>query len=157
MNRTIAWLAALGALAVAQAPARAQGIKIGMTVSKTGPAASLGIPQDNSVPLMPKEAGGQPITYVVLDDGSDTTKGVTNIRKLISDERVDAVIGSSTTPVSMAMIEVAAETRTPMVTIAASARLISPMDDKRKWVFKTAQNDALMAQGIADHMAANGV
>ena len=93
----------------------------------------------------------------MLDDGSDTTKGVANTRKLVSDERVDAVIGSSTTPVSMAMIEVAAETRTPMITLAASARLIGPMDDKRKWVFKAPQNDALMAQGIADHMAANGV
>ncbi len=158
MNRRIAWLAALGVVVTqASAPALAQGVKIGLTVSKTGPAASLGIPQDNSVALMPKEAGGQPITYVVLDDGSDTTKGVANARKLISDERVDAVIGSSTTPVSMAMIEVAAETKTPMITIAASARLISPMDDKRKWVFKTAQNDALMASGIADHMAGNGV
>lgn len=158
MNRRIAWLAALGVVVTqASAPALAQGVKIGLTISKTGPAASLGIPQDNSVPLMPKEAGGQTITYVVLDDGSDTTKGVANMRKLVSDERVDAVIGSSTTPVSLALIEVAAETKTPMISIAGSARIVAPMDDKRKWVFKTAQNDALMAGGIADHMAASGV
>ena len=148
-------LAALAASAVALATqANAQSVKIGMTVSTTGPAASLGIPEANTAKLMPKEIGGVPVEVVVLDDASDTTKGVANTRKLLTDDKVDVVIGSSTTPVSLAMIEVASEMKAPMITLAASAAIISPMDDKRRWVFKTPQNDRLMADALVDYMAA---
>lgn len=147
---------ALGALAAATC-ASAQTVKIGMTVSSTGPAASLGIPEANTAKLVPKEIGGVPVEVIVLDDGSDTTKGVANTRKLLTDDRVDVVVGSSTTPVSFAMIEVAAEQKVAMISLAASAALISPMDEKRRWVFKTPQNDKLMADAIVDYMAANKV
>lgn len=156
MTRTFA-AAALVALALAAGPAQAQGVKVGLTISRTGPAASLGIPQANSVALMPKEIGGVPVEWIVLDDGSDTTKGVANARKLATDERVDAILGSSTTPVSLAMIEVVSELKLPMISFGASSRIVSPMDEKRAWVFKTPQNDSLMAAAIVDHMAKNGV
>ncbi|GJE01543.1 ABC transporter substrate-binding protein [Methylobacterium isbiliense] len=155
MKRLVWALSLTGALVAFGAAA--QPIKIGVTISKTGPAASLGIPQSNSVPLMPAQVGGQPVEWIVLDDASDTTKGVANIRKLASDDKVDAVVGSSITPVSLAMIEVAAEAKVPMITIAASSKLIAPMDDKRRWVFKTAQNDSLMAEAIVGHMVRAGV
>ncbi|WP_407518546.1 ABC transporter substrate-binding protein [Methylobacterium oryzisoli] len=155
MKRLVWALSLTGALVAFGAAA--QPIKIGVTISKTGPAASLGIPQSNSVPLMPAQVGGQPVEWIVLDDASDTTKGVANIRKLASDDKVDAVVGSSITPVSLAMIEVAAEAKVPMITIAASSKLIAPMDDKRRWVFKTAQNDSLMADAIVAHMVQSGV
>ena len=119
-------------------------INVGVTVSATGPAASLGIPEKNTIALMPKEIAGEKINYIVLDDASDTTNGVSNMRKLISENKVDIVLGSSTSPVSLAMIDVAAETKTPMISMAASARIVEPMDDKRKWVFKTPQNDIMM-------------
>ena len=144
-----AWALATGA--------SAQGVKIGMTVSTTGPAASLGIPEANTAKIFGREIGGVPVEIVVLDDGSDSTKGVANTRKLLTDDKVDIVIGSSTTPVSLAMIEVASELKAPMITLAASAAIISPMDDKRRWVFKTPQNDRLMADAIADYMAAQKV
>ncbi|NNM75232.1 ABC transporter substrate-binding protein [Enterovirga aerilata] len=147
---------AAGSLALASG-ASAQAVKIGMTVSTTGPAASLGIPEANTAKLMPKEIGGVPVEVIVLDDASDTTKGVANTRKLLTDDKVDVVVGSSTTPVSLAMIEVVSEMKAPMITLAASAAIISPMDEKRRWVFKTPQNDRLMADAIADHMAANKV
>jgi len=143
------------ALASAAGPVRAQ-VKIGVTISTTGPAASLGVPQRNSIALMPSEIGGQTVEYLVLDDAGDSTKAVANARKLI-DGGVDALIGSSTTPASLAMIDVAAEKQVPMIALAASARLIEPMDAQRKWVFKTPQNDSLMADAIADHMARAGV
>ena len=145
----------LAGLTVATAPATAQ-VRIGITISATGSAASLGLPQRNSIALLPKEIGGQTVEWIVLDDGGDSTKAVANARKLI-DDNVDALIGSSTTPASLAMIAVAAESHVPMITLAASARLIEPMDAERHWVFKTPQNDSLMADAIAEHMAKAGV
>ncbi|MCW3474495.1 ABC transporter substrate-binding protein [Limobrevibacterium gyesilva] len=145
------------AAGLAAAPAMADTIRVGVTISTTGPAASLGIPQRNSIALLPKEIAGQAVEYVVLDDGADTTKAVANTRKLIDEEKVDVIIGSSTTPASMAMIDVAAEKQIPMISLAASSRLIAPMDAARRWVFKTPQNDSLMADAIADHMQKNGV
>ncbi len=144
------------ALASAASVAQAQ-VKIGVTISTTGPAASLGVPQRNSIALMPSEVAGQKVEYIVLDDGADSTKAVANARKLIDENDVDALVGSSTTPASLAMIDVAAEKKVPMISLAASARLIEPMDAQRRWVFKTPQNDSLMADAIAEHMARAGV
>ncbi len=132
-------------------------VNVGVTVSATGPAASLGIPEKNTIALLPKTIGGQKVNYVVLDDASDTTGAVNNTRKLISEEKVDVIIGSSTTPASLAMIDVVAEAKVPMISMGASARIVEPMDAKKKWVFKTPQNDIMMALAIANHMAAHGV
>ena len=71
---------------------------------------------------MPQTIGGQKVNYIVLDDASDTTTAVTNTRKLITENKVDIVLGSTTTPNSLAMIDVAAESQTPMISMAASAR-----------------------------------
>ncbi|WP_208510847.1 ABC transporter substrate-binding protein [Variovorax paradoxus] len=132
-------------------------VNVGVTISATGPAASLGIPEKNTISLMPKTIGGQKINYIVLDDASDTTAAVNNTRKLIAENKVDVILGSTTTPASLAMIDVASEAQTPMISVAASARIIEPMDAKKKWVFKTPQNDIMMSLAIAEHMAANGV
>jgi branched-chain amino acid transport system substrate-binding protein len=86
-------------------------INVGVTVSSTGPAASLGIPEKNTVALFPQMIGGQKVNYIVLDDASDTTTAAANARKLITESKVDIVIGSTTTPNSLAMIDVAAESR----------------------------------------------
>ncbi len=145
----------LGAMLL-MASASAQ-LKVGVTVSATGPAASLGIPEKNTFDLMPKTIGGMSVTYIVLDDASDTTKAVTNAKKLISEDQVDVIIGSTTTPNSLAMIDVAADAETPMISMAASARIIAPTNPKTRWIFKTPQNDSLMADAIAVHMKANGV
>jgi branched-chain amino acid transport system substrate-binding protein len=147
---------ALAAMLLASALAQAD-INVGVTVSATGPAASLGIPEKNTIALMPKTIGGQKINYIVLDDASDTTAAVNNTRKLISENKVDIILGSTTTPNSLAMIDVAAESQTPVISMAASARIIEPMDGKKRWVFKTPQNDIMMSLAIAEHMAANGV
>ena len=146
---------ALG-LAFAAGAAHAQ-LKVGITVSATGPAASLGIPERNTVELMPKEIAGQKVTYVVLDDASDTTSAVKNIRKLVSEDKVDVVLGSTTSPNSLGMIDVAAESQTPMIAWAASSRIVEPVDEKRRWVFKTPQNDSHMSTAIVSHMTSNNV
>lgn len=132
-------------------------VNVGVTLSATGPAASLGIPEKNTIALLPKTIGGQKINYIVLDDASDTTQAVTNTRKLIAENKVDVIIGSSITPNSLAMIDPVAESQTPMISLGASAAIIEPQDAKKRWVFKTPQNDIMMALAIAEHMAANGV
>ena len=141
-----------GALAVSLPLAATAQIKVGLTLSSTGPAASLGIPERNTVALLPTEVDGQKIEYIVLDDGTDTTRAVKNMRKLITDDNVDVVVGSSVTPSSLAMVDVAGETKTPMISVAASAKIVEPVTGPRKWVFKTPQNDALMASALADAM-----
>ncbi|MET0519835.1 MAG: ABC transporter substrate-binding protein [Burkholderiaceae bacterium] len=132
-------------------------INVGVTVSATGPAASLGIPEKNTITLMPTTIAGQKVNYIVLDDASDTTTAVANTRKLISEHKVDVMLGSTVTPNSLAMIDAVAESGTPMISMAASARIVEPIDAKKKWVFKTPQNDIMMALAIATHMAAQGV
>ena len=132
-------------------------VNVGVTLSATGPAASLGIPEKNTIGLLPQSIDGQKVNYIVLDDASDTTAAVTNTRKLIAERNVDVIIGSSTTPASLAMIDAISEAKTPMVTLGASAAIIEPQDAKKRWVFKTPQNDIMMALAIAEHMAASGV
>jgi branched-chain amino acid transport system substrate-binding protein len=145
------------ALGLSTAVQAAEPVRVGVVISETGPGASLGIPEGRSIRLLPREFGGTPVEWIVLDDGSDTTRAVANMRKLAADNRVDAVIGSTVTPASIAMVEVAAELRLPMISLAGSAAIVSPVDERRRWVFKTAQNDALMATAVADHMATAGV
>ncbi|ALV07883.1 ABC transporter substrate-binding protein [Roseateles depolymerans] len=132
-------------------------INVGVSVSATGPAASLGIPEKNTFSLMPTSIGGQKVNYIILDDASDTTTAVANTRKLITEHKVDVVVGSTVTPNSLAMIDAVSEAQVPMISMAASARIVEPMDAKRKWVFKTPQNDIMMALAIASHMQAQGV
>ena len=153
LNKTLVALAAtLAAATLAHAD-----VNVGVTVSATGPAASLGIPQKNTITLMPTSIGGQKINYIVLDDASDTTMAVSNTRKLITESKVDIVLGSTVTPNSLAMIDVVSENQTPMISMAASARIVEPVDAKKRWVFKTPQNDIMMSLAIATSMADVGV
>ena len=152
LNKPLLLAALMGLSLLAKAD-----VTVGVTLSATGPAASLGIPEKNTIALMPKTIGGQKVNYVVLDDASDTTAAVSNARKLIAESKVDVIIGSTVTPASLAMIDVAAEAKVPMISMAASARIVEPMDDKRKWVFKTPQNDIMMSLAIAEHMGKTGI
>jgi branched-chain amino acid transport system substrate-binding protein len=155
MNNRIRFAAVAAAL-LAATLAQAD-INVGVSVSATGPAASLGIPEKNTIALLPKSIAGQKVNYIVLDDATDTTAAVSNARKLVSEHKVDVILGSTTTPNTLAMTDVAVESQTPLISMAASARIIEPMDAKRKWVFKTPQNDIAMSLAIAEHMAAAGV
>lgn len=143
------------AIAFAQTAA-AQTVRVGITVPTSGPAAILGIGAKNAFSLLPDRIGNYKLEYTLLDDASDTTGAVTNAKKFI-DGGVDVVVGSSTSPQSLAMIESAAESETPLIALGASTRIVEPMDAKRKWVFKTAANDSLMASAVAKHMADKGV
>ena len=146
----VALLASLAGTAMAD-------VNVGVVVSATGPAASLGIPEKNTVVMLPTTIGGEKVNYIVLDDASDTTTAVKNTRKLITEDKVDVIVGSTITPNSLAMIDVVAEAETPMISMAASARIVDTANPKVKWVFKTPQNDIQMSTAIVEHMTSHGI
>jgi branched-chain amino acid transport system substrate-binding protein len=153
---TAAMLALAAVAALMSLPVQAQ-IRIGVTVSTTGPAVSLGIPEKNTVALLPKTIAGKTVEYIVLDDASDTGAAVNNTRRLTLEDKVDAIIGSTTTPNSLAMTDLVAESMTPTISLASSARIIWPMTPKKAWVFKTPQTDTMMVLAILEHAAARGI
>jgi branched-chain amino acid transport system substrate-binding protein len=143
-------------LAGASASVAAQ-IRIGVTLSTTGPAVSLGIPEKNTIALLPKTIAGRTVEYIVLDDASDPSAAVVNTRRLTLEDKVDAIIGSTTTPNSLAMTDAVAESGTPTISLASSARIIEPMSAKKAWIFKTPQTDTMMVLAILEHAARRGI
>ncbi|RMX08798.1 ABC transporter substrate-binding protein [Corticibacter populi] len=152
MKRKICALVAGVCLAVT---AQAQ-VKVGVVTSSSGPIALVGIPQKNSVDLLPAKAGDLDIQYISLDDASNPTASVTAFKKLIGDG-VDAIIGPSGTPNAMGVIQIAAEAQVPMLAPVGSSAVILPLTEQKKWVFKTTQNDDIIASALIDHMASSGV
>ena len=154
--RPLAWALALAAGGLsalgAALPAHAE-ITIGITVSATGPAAALGGPQKNTTTLLPDAIEGEKINWIVLDDATDPANAAKNAARFITQDHADAIIGSSTTANSAAMVDAASESGTPLLALA-------PLDlppEKNKWVFRLPQTNALMAKALIDHMTAHGV
>ncbi len=142
--------------ALATAPVLAQ-VKIGVVTSATGPTAMVGIPQKNTVALLPTKIGDLTVEYISLDDTSDPTQTVTIFKKLITEQKVDAIIGPTGSPNAMAVIQFIAESGTPMLSPVGTASVILPMTPEKKWVFKTTQNDDLIAKALVAHMVGAGV
>nr|WP_246500632.1 ABC transporter substrate-binding protein [Azospirillum rugosum] len=132
-------------------------VKVGVVTSSTGPIALVGIPQKNSVPLLPTTVAGKSVQYITLDDASDPTATVSAFKKLITEEKVDAIIGPSGSPNAMGVIQFAAEAGVPMLAPVGTAAVVLPMNDQKKWVFKTTQNDDLIAAALIEHMAKTGI
>ncbi|MHB8172614.1 MAG: ABC transporter substrate-binding protein [Thermincolia bacterium] len=138
-------------------------IKIGVVLDITGHASSLGVPERDSVELIKDELkakggtiNGRPVEIIILDNGSDETKAVLAAKKLVEQEKVVALIGSSTSGPSMAMINIAQQAQIPMISPAASIKIIEPSKD-RKWIFKTAQNDAVVAVKMIEYLKSKGI
>jgi len=144
----------LGASLLGSAQAQ---VKVGVVSSATGPVAMVGIPQKNTVALLPKKVGDYTIDYIALDDGSDPTASVVAVRKLISEHNVDAIIGPSGSPNAMGVIQFVAEAGVPLLAPVGTASVVLPMTEQKKWVFKTTQNDDLIAAALLEHMAGAGV
>jgi branched-chain amino acid transport system substrate-binding protein len=132
-------------------------VKIGVISSATGPISVVGISQKNSVPLLPKKVGDLTVEYIALDDASDPTQTVQHVKKLLTEDKVDAIIGPSGSPNAVGLIGYMAEANTPLLAPVGTAAVVLPMDDKKKWVFKTTQNDDLIAQAIVEDMTARKV
>ena len=127
-------------------------IKVGVTIAATGSAAALGGPARNTfTELFPKEIAGEKITVIVLDDASDPGNATTNARRLVTEDRVDVLVGSSITPSSMAVAGVALENGVPHFTQSP----IGLPPERGKWTFMMPQPVSLMAKAAFDHMKAN--
>ena len=132
-------------------------VKVGIIVSATGPAASVGVTQQRTVGILPSELGGQKAEDILLDDASDASTTVKHAKKLVTEDKVDVILGPSLTPNSLALLEYITEQKTPMISLAGSASIVDPVDAKRAWVFKTPQSDAQMASVIIAHMKKRGL
>jgi len=132
-------------------------VKVGVITSSTGPIALVGLPQKNSVPLLPAQAGDQKVTYISLDDASDPTATVKALKKLIDEDNVDAIIGPSGSPNAMGVLQFVAEAGVPLLAPVGTAAVVLPMTEQKKWVFKTTQNDDLIAKALFENMSKKGI
>jgi branched-chain amino acid transport system substrate-binding protein len=148
MMRVLGVVAVLG-FSIAAAHAEDAVLTIGATVSATGPAASLGIAEKNTIELLPKTIDGVPVQYIVLDDDGDPGHAVRNAKQLVEEYKADVIFGSSTIPCSIAINEVANQTKTVQIALAP----IHAGD----YVFSLPQTAELMVSGLIEHMKAHGV
>lgn len=132
-------------------------VKIGTIASSTGTVSAIGIPQRNTAMMLPEKVGDLTIEYIHLDDASEPNNTVTSVNKLITEEKVDAIVGPSGAPHAMALLDLVSEAETPLLAPVGSITVVLPMDEKRKWVFKPTQNDSLVADKLMQHMQDHGV
>ncbi len=120
MNKVVFIAAAVAAIALPTSSAGAQSneITIGISISTTGPAAALGVPERNALEFVPKEIAGVPLKIIVLDDGGDPTNATTNARRFVTESKADIIVGSSTTPPTIALANVASEAGIPHIGLA---------------------------------------
>lgn len=138
----------LGSTALAHAD-----LSVCALLSITGPASALGAPQQSSVGFLPKDVGGTPVKYTVLDDATDPGIATQNARKCISEQKADVLVGGAATPAAAALAAVAAETGTPFLAIGP----VGTRDEQFKWTFVVPQPVSLMAKAIVEHMKGKGI
>lgn len=154
LRRTlIASLAAASLVGIAGA-ARAD-IHIGVTLSLTGPGASLGIPAENALKLWSGDMAGQKVRFTVLNDGTDSTTATKNTQKLVTEEKVDLILGSSVTPPSLAVVETAGQAGVPVISMAGGGAIVLPQDGPRKWAFKLSPTEPISVNMVVDHLLKN--
>ncbi len=143
------------ALALPGLPAMAQTseITIGISISTTGPAAALGIPERNALEFVPKEIAGVPLKVIVLDDGGDPTNATTNARRFVTESKADIIMGSSTTPPTIAVSNVANEAGIPH--LGLSPFPITP--ERAKWSVDMPQPVPIMGKVLYEHMKAHNI
>jgi len=138
------------------AGALAADLKVGLSVSLSGPNSSLGIPyakgMQAAVAYRP-EINGRKVQLVVLDDGSDPTNAGRNARKLVEEEKVDVLMGSSGVPATIAISQVGRESKTPMIGLSP----ISLPPAETDWTVTVAQPPQLMIDAVVEKMKRDGV
>jgi branched-chain amino acid transport system substrate-binding protein len=142
-------------LALPGLPALAQTneITIGISITTTGPAAALGIPERNALDFVTKEIAGVPLKVIVLDDGGDPTNATTNARRFVTESKADIIMGSSTTPSTIAVSNVANEAGIPHIGLAPFP--ITP--ERAKWSVTMPQPIPIMGKVIYEHMKTHNV
>ena len=141
--------------AFAQAP-----IKIGASLSVTGGAAFLGDPELKTLQLyigkINGEGGvlGRKLELVSYDDGGDPTKANSFTKRLIEEDKVDIIIGGTTTGATMAMVPMVEKAGMPFISLAGAVVIVEPV---KKWVFKTPHTDRMAAEKVFEDMKKRGL
>jgi branched-chain amino acid transport system substrate-binding protein len=133
-------------------------ILVGFVTGLSGPVSSIGIPNGKGIAAGQAyvgEVGEEKLRVIQLDDGSDPTASARNARKLVEQEKVDILIGTSGAPQTLAMATAAIEMKIPMIAVSPIAPV--PAGDGGPWVVQTPQPTPLLVQGIVDHMKARGL
>ncbi|MFN5489797.1 MAG: ABC transporter substrate-binding protein [Bradyrhizobium sp.] len=151
-------LLALAALLVAVPQAGQAEILVGFVTGLSGPVSSIGIPNAKGIAAGEAyvgEVGGEKLRVIQLDDASDPTASARNARKLVEQEKVDILIGTSGAPQTLAMATAAIALEIPMIAVSPIAPV--PSGEGGPWVVQTPQPTPLLVQGIVDHMKARGL
>ena len=144
-------LVVAGALAAAGGALAQEAIRIGAFLSVTGPAAFLGDPEQKTLEMVIErinaEGGvlGRKLQLVAYDDGGDAERARTFAKRLIEQDRVDAIVGGSTTGTTMAGALLVEQAQIPFVSLAGAVGIVEPT---RKWVFKTPHTDRMACEKI---------
>lgn len=147
---------ALGSLAAMAADP----IKVGSVLSVTGPAAFLGDPELKTLQLyvedINKKGGvlGRQLQLVHYDDGSDANKANGFAKRLLDDDKVDILIGGTTTGSTMSMVPLAEKSGTPFISLAGAVVIVEPV---KKFVFKTPHTDRMAAEKVFEDMKKRGL
>jgi branched-chain amino acid transport system substrate-binding protein len=155
MKKFLLSAAVAAVLALPGLPVMAQSneIVIGISITTTGPAAALGIPERNSLDFVAKEIGGVPLKVIVLDDGGDPTAATTNARRFVTESKADIIMGSSITPATIAVSTVANEAGIPHLGLAPFP--ITP--ERMKWSVAMPQPIPIVGKVMYDHMKKNNI
>jgi len=149
LSAAVAAVLALPGAALAQS----NEIVIGISITTTGPAAALGIPERNSLDFVAKEIGGVPLKVIVLDDAGDPTTATTNARRFVTESKADIIMGSSITPATIAVSHVANEAGIPHLGLAPFP--ITP--ERAKWSVAMPQPIPIVGKVMYDHMKKNNI
>src|SRR5512132_484521 len=159
----IAWGLAWGpVVAGAQDP-----YKVGAIFSISGPGSSLGIPERDTALMLEASINAKggikgpdgklhPLKIVIYDDASDETKAVLAAKKLIDEDKVTAIVGTTLSGTSLAILDTVQKAEVPLVSCAAAIKIVEPVAE-RKWVFKTPQSDFLIVGVLVDYLKAKGL
>lgn len=136
-------------------------INIGAVLDISGPSSSLGIPERDTLLMLADQLNakgginGRQVKMVILDNKSDETESVLAVKKLIDSEKVAAIIGSSASGTSLAMVDTVQKEGVPLISLATNSKIVEPASD-RKWVFKMAQSDAIVANNMINYAKSKG-
>lgn len=139
----------IACLGLVVSPAKAD-IRVGVVLSLTGPGASIGQSEQNAVQLWPTEMAGHKIVVTVVNDASDPSTATRSVSRLVNEDKVDVIVGASLTPTSLAMVPVAAQAGTAMISLATGAAIVEPMDERRRWAFRLGPSEKFSSDLVAD-------
>jgi branched-chain amino acid transport system substrate-binding protein len=148
---------AVAGLLLAATNVFAADITVGFVTSLSGPGASIGIPYEKGILAADAYAGkvgDTNIKLIRLDDSSDPSVATRNARKLVEEEKVDVLIGTSGVPGTIAMAVVGAETKTPMISLTPASQ---PQSPNGQWLISIPQPPPLMVAAVVDRMKKDGV